>query len=293
MIRTQLQQSPITWNPQHVHSHQDEKAPFGEIPLDAQGNVLADYLTAKGHQQTSEWPAQLLPGEPWRVSIRGVSVGGEVLQTIREYIFRERVKLKWAQIFHISSDLASEVMWDFFFRRWKQHTRDSRIWWTKFASRTHPIGRNLVRRRHSNVGKCPCCGEDEGPDHLVQCSHARIKEQFVTFRRDILSNFRAILDPVLLLGVVHLVEGFRRGLLVYTDKWTSDMHNLFVQQFCLGQGPFFSGLWLRQWDTIQQAYLAGNNRKQQPSTGLVMIITSVQRFIRALWDIRNDILHKS
>lgn len=65
MIHYQLQLSPIQWRPQHIRGHQDTSNPFRDLSLAAQGNVLADFLTANGHKRYLEWPVDLLPGESW------------------------------------------------------------------------------------------------------------------------------------------------------------------------------------------------------------------------------------
>jgi hypothetical protein len=50
--------------------------------------------------------------------------------------------------------------------------------WTKYYSRILPVGVNLKRRRHSDGDLCPCCGECEEHDHIMQFTHPEMESAF-------------------------------------------------------------------------------------------------------------------
>lgn len=146
------------------------------------------------------------------------------------------------------------VLGTFFYGSWEAKNRDRRIWWTKFASRVHAIGRNLVRRNHAGSAKCPCCGEEESPDHLLRCTHEEITNAFHRHINRLYGKLRGSVDETLIEGIKAILLGFRTGRIVYHPGWNDQYFRFLVTQFRLGQGPFQAGLWLCRWQNYHEEF---------------------------------------
>lgn len=217
------------------------------LPLSAQGNIIADMLATQAHGRLPEWPIKPLPGEPWQCSVDGNQWGGNLLRHVNEYIIKERVQTKWVQVFGLHEDQAQLCDWDIFYRIWEHKTRDRCIWWTKFSTRVHVIGRNLLRRNHMGTSKCPCCGEEETPTHLLKCTHDQIQGLYEKFHKGFIWQMTGVIGTDMVLGICTIMKGFRTGLIAYQPQLEGEFFQFLVRQFWLGQGAFLAGLWLQCW----------------------------------------------
>lgn len=83
--------------------------------MEAQGNAVAHLIANHAHQCETQWPIGLLPGEPWRLSIHGQPLGGNVLQQVQESITTPRAKRKWIDVLSIPPEVVDKCMWHLFF----------------------------------------------------------------------------------------------------------------------------------------------------------------------------------
>lgn len=130
--------------------------------------------------------------------------------------------------------------WKAFYRSISSHPQHIRIQLTKYNAKLLPVGRNLLRRKHSASDLCPCCGQEEDHLHIIRCKHeemvAALQEHIVSIK-EWLSNGTSsdIAD-----GVLALLCDF---LSPYSgDEEGGDSTLEHQQRLLLGQKAFFAGL---------------------------------------------------
>lgn len=236
-IRHALRESTISWKYAHVKGHQDTKIAFPNLDYIAQGNVIVDYLAS---QQRQVSPPRYST-QAWVPEVNGIPVAGNTESQLMEQIYRPLMKERWGTLFGISPREWSNIEWELFFRSVSTQQKQIQPFMTKYNARLLPVGQNLKRRRHSESDRCPCCGEQETHEHLLQCTHREMEDTFRETVNDILTYLQGGSHNIVRKLILGLLEYFRSKNDADND---SQLGELYESQKALGHRAFFAGLWI-------------------------------------------------
>jgi hypothetical protein len=289
-IRHEISTSPITWHFHHVKGHQDSLLPFPQLPYPAQGNVLADKVATMAYAST---PGQvpLTRQEPWTLAIGADRIVGDLPRRMMTCIYKPIMTDRWGKIFHIPDDTKGFYDWDTFYRHLALIPSKDQRWITKYNSRLLPVGINLKRRRHSQTAACPCCGEEEDHDHLIQCTHPDMTHTFHELYEEICSLLHQQADPTVAHTVLFLLQYYRCPS-NYSPEQTGEQLPTLTRHL-IPNGAFFAGLWPRQWLVLQMTYHATHKIKRKAQRWIINLIRQIQNIPKAMWGVRNRILHNT
>jgi hypothetical protein len=118
---------------------------------------------------------------------------------------------QWSTMFGISLLGQATIDWELFFHSISTQAKHVQPFMTKYNSRVLPVGINLKRRRHSDSAVCPCCGEHETHEHLIQCSHSKMEQAFNDSVADIPTILTQGTSEDVGNSIIRLLEYFRTG----------------------------------------------------------------------------------
>ena len=175
-IRYQIRKSPITWIPRHVRGHQDDQEC---IQLDdwAKANVEADKMAEKywtAWYQDPQIPRQRprpprMPGEGWRIKIKGRPITQKVEEQIHEHAWYDRMMTYWEKRTRIQPGLHEHVAWDHYNGALKQLIRSKRQWVHKHHCGWEGTNYMMFHWKQRATSQCPRCPEVETHRHIMRC----------------------------------------------------------------------------------------------------------------------------
>jgi exonuclease III len=289
-IRTALRHSPIKWRYCHVKGHQDSKQPFSRLDYAAKGNAIVDHLASTKRRESRDNVGN--DKGLWVPSINGQDICGELPNRAKNIIFRPQMISFWQNTLGISNQHVPGCEWDLFFRSISAHAapniNHSVI---KYNARILPVGRNLLRRKHSLSSSCPGCGiEEEDHDHLILCSH---DDMVQTYQQEVDALAEWLSHSTtrdLRLSILFLLQNYR---LAPSDTVPPFPTAMAAVQYELGSRAFFAGVWHQSWLHHQDAYHHRIKTRRSASTWLIQLIQKVQTIPIRLWHTRNNLLHKT
>jgi hypothetical protein len=289
-IRSAVATSPIQWKHYHVKGHQDSTGDFRALPYRAKGNVLADYFATKAYNDHPTG-TQNQPVPKWTLTVNDTPISGNIQRRMKTEIFKPIMTHRWATIFQIREDQRNTCDWGTFFKNIESQSDRECHWNTKYYARLLPVGTNLKRRRHSTTAACPCCGEEEDHDHIIQCRHIQMDTTFDELYDEITDYVDQHANHDVAHGICFLLKHFRSPAELPSDLETTSPH--IHNQLDLGQGAFFAGLWIHQWLQLQELYHVEHGIKRHAQKWIIHLMHRIQQIPKAMWMTRNQILHKT
>ena len=292
LIRYHLAQSPIKWRGQHIKGHQDSKVPYEDLDIIAQGNVDADHYAAVEMDRERDIDTRIIIGSPWALEHEGKKVSGDIEKRIRYLVHEKKMKEYWRNKFGLTEEQQNTISWDSFLKTNQLNDEWVQIWMAKYNSRIGGVRKNLQRRNHASEGTCPCCGEIEDTDHILQCSNEDIQEVYEEKMNDIQQWMENTTDSEIAEGLKAVSAAFRTNTPLDLSKCKDRMVKAAAeQQFQLGRRAFIGGWWSKRWITLQQFYYTANGKRNKPYLWMARAIKKFQEMIRDIWFERNEQLH--
>jgi len=290
LIRDTLRRSPITWHFQHIKGHQDNHQNLRSLSIEAQGNVLADLLASRQLADCTSF--QDHDSDPsWTLRINGSLVCGNINFRLNHEIHKLTTVRKWTQLLCPNFGSPNMLNWAGFFNTWSHHPSHMHIQLVKYNTRSLPVGKNLKRRRHSEHDCCPCCGEIEDHDHILQCTHREMSNTF----EEIYDGLSAWMDtniPDNISGAVkHLIKEYRqhKDNSLHQD---SPCHLLQLQR-AVGSRAFFAGLWIKGWEDALEEWHEAKGSRRSAMKWITQLKCRIQLFPISMWKTRNQLVHTS
>ena len=288
-IKQAIMTSPIKWQGIHVLGHQDKDLEFKLLDLVAQGNVLVDHM-ANQHLLQNERRADEPTKLTWIPYIGEQTVSGNTEKTIINAIYRPRMILYWSSVFVIPNSMQTLCNWDLYFRSIRTQNPRDRYTIMKYNTRILPVGKNLKRRKHANHDACPCCGEYEDHDHLIQCTHPEMEQAYNAHLEIIHTFLLQDASVEIRTGIMQILRLFRKGVNLNDSH---DYSAIVSWQYETGMRAFMAGLWLREWSSIQSEHFSELCPRRSSDLWLIRLMHLVQSIPRYMWKTRNQILHRS
>jgi len=217
-------------------------------------------------------------------------VSGNTDKTIIRVIYKPRMIAYWARVYNIPTASQSLCNWDLYFRSIRTQNPCDRYTIMKYNTQLLPVGKSLKRRRHSDHDLCPCCGEQEDQDHLLQCQHPEMEKVFREHLETIHTFLLCDASTEIRTGVIKLLLLFRTG------EDFDDSHEyseIVYRQHELGMRAFVAGLWLRDWSRIQSDHFLELCSRRSSDLWMIRLLHLVQALPNYMWKMRTQILHKS
>ena len=296
MIRFHIANSPIKWKHRHVKGHQDDSVPYDELDVISQANVDVDNLAKielRRDRQVRE--ESVLLGQCWRLKIKckDEHIQGNIEQELRSVIYEERMKKLWAKKFDMNRNITNEE-WTLLNKVNSTHSDWEHLFMVKYSMGLLPTKLNMVRRKHDDDEKCPCCENIEDTDHILKCQSKPIDEVFSTEVEILKQYLQNITSWEMKGAVIELINSFREGRApAIHHNWNSTVADLVQEQYELGQRAFLSGLWIMRWTKEQTNFQKTQKSRKHGITIITSIIKKVQKLIREMWYGRNEELHNN
>lgn len=150
---------------------------------------------------------------------------------------------------------------------------------------------NLKRRRHSQTEACPCCSEDEDHNHIISCQHTLMSQTFDELYSEVQTLLNQSAAPGIENDICLLLHIFCDPTTVPTN--TEELGSSIHGQLQLGQGAFFAGLWTHDWIQRQEIFHQQLRTPRAAQRWIVSLIQKIQQIPKAMWKIRNQILHNN
>lgn len=289
-IREAIRKSPIGWRYRHVKGHQDDSRKFQELDVDAQGNVLVDYLASRKLRERMTAELTHLPSqEPWMLFIAGKQICGNVDKRLHIEIFKPLMRAKWTSIFRLDEQQAARCEWSIFFRSLNNFPSHRLITLIKYNARLLPVGVNLKRRRHAMTSTCEYCQTEETHEHLISCNHPDVETVFADILHEVHTWLLLHTSASIAEDIIAVTQTFRQG----SDHRSVAEHpsDRVRDQVLLGPSAFFAGLWTECWIRDHRQHYTDIKSRKDPSTWLTRIINRIQTIPLEMWAIRNKIRH--
>jgi hypothetical protein len=286
-IRNLIRISPILWGYKHIKGHQDAHRPFKDLDCLAQGNSIVDHLASNKLKEQLVNPRMPKP-HTWLPCIGGKVIRGDLSSRIRYGVFRPMMEDRWLHMTGVPPLHKTRCDMNSFFHSLAE--QPSRIYFTliKFNAHLLPVGKNLLRRKHSNQGTCPGCGSFEDHEHLLTCTHQEMTTQYKTLSEDINDWLANTTSHYIRNAIMGLLAIFRHDQ--HTDL-NENNNALYTMQLQLGRNAFFAGIWHTDWLLLQEQYHTDHKIKRSSAIWLVQLIKKIQVIPIQLWSTRNSILH--
>jgi hypothetical protein len=159
----------------------------------------------------------------------------------------------------------------------------------KYHTHLLPVGKNLLRRKHSYTGTCPGCGGVEDYDHLLQCENPEMTDTYAQQCDELETWLNNTTSESLSHSVMTLLHSFRS---LNPNPHQNHLPLVSLQQQ-LGRQAFFAGLWHTSWLTYQEAFHQSNWIKHSATQWILNLIRRIQQLPIHMWRTRNDILHST
>jgi hypothetical protein len=286
-IRKAIATSAIQWKFHHVKGHQDSHCPFSQLDYYAQGNAMVDHL-ASLQIRAGGRPATQVEPTPWIPVMNNQPISGELPTRLRYNICRPIMESRWSAIVGIPEDCYNRCLWDIFFR--SLQSQPTRLYHSiiKYNARLLPVGKNMLRRKHSQHGTCPGCGAFEDHDHLLICHHPEMQSAYDTDYEDLRKWLDDTTSNTLKTSVLSLLQLFRAGE-PHQDQ--QSLSSLVTAQYNMGSRAFFAGIWHDSWLHHQDIFYRQNRIQRSSTIWLIHLLHRIQIIPIHMWQARNLILH--
>jgi hypothetical protein len=296
MIRFHLESSPLTWRHKHVKGHQDNDIKYEELDIVSQANVDVDNLAKiELERNRAIDDTQVLLGQCWRLrhKVTREVIQGSTESVLRRIIYENKMKKTWKTKFSIQRDITKEE-WNLMKKFNKSHNEEEHLFSVKHALGILATKKNMVRRKHDDNDKCPCCDLVEDTEHILKCKSTTQQDTYSIERESLDIFLQQVTTWELREAILELIQSFRDSKEpTIARRWSIRTSEMTREQYDLGQRAFFSGLWIDKWVKAQDEFQTEKKRRTQGMTVIVKITRRVQKIIREMWHNRNDELHRN
>ena len=286
-IRNAVANSPIKWKFGHIKGHQDANCSFEKLDSLAQGNIIVDYLAS---QALASCPRSSLTSVPnWLPVAHGQIISGELASQVRHIIYKPLMIDMWARKFGIPHEQIPLCQWPIFFRSLSSQPNKHSYNILKYHAHLLPVGKNLLRRKHSQVGTCAGCGDFEDHDHLITCTNPEMTTTYEQAVENIDSWLTITTSEDIKDSVLALLRSFRRA----SEATISLLLPLAHSQSRISRQAFYGGVWHISWLHAQAQFHQLTKNRRSAEFRLIQLLHKVQLIPIHMWDTRNAILHSA
>jgi hypothetical protein len=168
-------------------------------------------------------------------------------------------------------------------------------WVTKHVHHFGPVRYNLFRHKEWSSPICPLCPHIETSFHEWTCPseyQATFHHQRIAEFTDWLSHFPT--DPDITTAMVqHISKWLESQPHVPIRGLHQDIQEVLTKQDDIGWELPFTGIWHRDWITVQQQYLQFKGSKQTSKLWLSAVIRHTLQLAFDLWERRNQVIHET
>lgn len=169
-----VQDSPIQWNPVHVHGHQDRKIRdshrrLAELNCEMDARAKLFYRHLRLCMPISDAPQIPIYNEGWTVWSGETKLPSPSRVCLYEAIQDPITQLYWVRHQRFSHDARAAIDWDVTAAGMKALQPARRRWISKHASSNCGVGKTLVKWKYQDDDKCPRCRAPEDTTHVLRC----------------------------------------------------------------------------------------------------------------------------
>ena len=300
VIRTQVEESPVTWKYKHVKGHQDDDMKEGKT-LDswAKANILADkradeYWRRRHGTGNRERPKPpVMQGEGWRLTIGGRTITMKVDEMIHKRVYRKMTAEYWKKKRRINPGTFHKVQWKQYKGALKTLPSNKRQWVHKHHCGFEGNNYMMHKWRKRTTPHCPSCAEVETHRHIMQCQSRRATEEYGKQERKFEQWLSQTTSSDLKELILQHVRAYREQEEVEKDEtWNDEIHELWKAQNALGKHAFTEGCLVKEWEAHQKRYLIDTASKKSPGRWVRELIKKMWTICWDMWESRNDEVHK-
>ena len=282
-IKTQLGISKIKWRMIHIKSEINNKW------KQTSEELLKNYKTI--FPKNNEIGTSLILGEKWRIV--NFKINNETLENdIREHLYENKMKKRWKQRLKLEQWEFDETSWDNFRQINKRNKAWKKIFISKYNSGILGTMKNLKRRKHSEIDKCPNCGAVETETHIFKCPAVIISDEYELQMENLSQLLKTTTSVHIQEGIKKLLNHFRQSERIeFTTGFPEEIKKIVRQQASLGLKATLGGFWHKEWIVYQKEYYKRFKLRYSAKAWLANTVSSIQDILFNLWIARNNNLH--
>ena len=308
---------PIVWKGIHVKGHLDDHHRWSDLSRVEQLNVQMDFMAKDfwAHTYTPSLTdgietvppplSHAIHNEGWTIWEK--SSGNKIIQADRNSLYsilsKPSLLSYWTHSHQddqlprrLHPDTISLIDWPLVQKHMVQLSIADRRFTTKHASSQCGVGTTLVLWKKQDDDHCPCCGNSETSEHVIQCPDPRSTQCFnksIQSLRHVLNELQT--DPAIRDALIHNIEAWRDGSPPPYNPSRS-IQEVVEAQTSIGWQHLFTGLPAMGWVSLQDQFyrrISDGKRCRSGTTWMLALLKQLTRVHRALWKHRNEIKHKS
>ena len=293
IINELWESSPYSIVKEHVYGHRDDIArPLTPLEalncwMDTLAKRIALHHINHHHHHPPYQPTSLGFGT---IQINGTTVSSRVQQSLYYYILQDKL-FQW--ICKNSSPVIQAPTT-------KNHTFSTKIFVTKWISKSLPTGSNLVKRKHRQFSNCPICNTyNEDLIHLVTCNHEPTSTLRLHLINDILKWMTSTKTHpnIISLYSIGLPSFFKDPNFIPQQQhpiFSDDQYvnSALSSQIHIGWMNSLSGFISEEIVTLQLHYKNISSRRSSSSWAKHLTL-HLWQMLHKLWIHRNNILHQT
>ena len=300
VIKHALEQSPITWEYQHVKGHQDDD---GTNTLDewATANIETDEMADKYWRnrfgpaaiaRERPRPAQM-PGEGWRLTL-GTRTAVHTIETLLyEHTYKDRMMAYWARQGRINNGAQDKASWKHYKGALQLLPRARRQWVAKHHCGYEGNNYKLHQWKQRTSSQCPRCQETETHRHIMRCQSATATDVYTNRERNFAQWLKGTTSGDIRRAVLRHLRAYRDNTVAETEEWWSEpARRASDAQLVLGPNAFPEGLVVAEWQEVQERYIQDRQLKRDSGRWTRELIKRMWDICWDLWDSRNAEVHR-
>ena len=291
------QKTSIKWIRKHVKGHQEDHRPIAELDKWALANIEVDKMAEEfWKQHFSRRPQRVrigkMPGEGWRLLIRGTPIITDVEDTIYAHRYKKRCTDYWARKQRTLPGAGEEVDWELYGEAIKITPRAKQQWTHKHFCGFEANNYMLKKYGERTDDKCPRCDEIETHTHIVQCQSPGAQKAFDASMGNYGAWLTSTSSPAMAQAILEFMHAYRNTRpLEFQPQWSQKVKRACEQQLAIGTRACIEGCLHPAWERIQSDYLTHIGSKKNARRWMRELILKTWLVSWDLWDSRNDIVH--
>jgi len=294
-----VQQSPIDWNPVHVHGHQDRKVKDSHRRLSAlncEMNAQAKlfYWHFSSVLPTLEAPQLPIHNEGWTVWSGDIKLPSPSRECVYAAIQDPITELYWIRHKRFSFDARLAIDWDTCAAGMQALQPARRRWIAKHVSSNCGVGTTLVKWKYQDDDRCPRCRVPEDTTHVLWCTANGANEVW----NESIAKLTAYLQKT------HTHPGIQESLLTNLHRWRhgaftlsnfqeNEVNSATTSQSSIGWKNLMEGLPSTSWRHLQQCYYHRHNSRRSSKRWAKGLFVHLHHLAWNQWEHRNKIKHDS
>ena len=292
-----VQDSPITWNPVHVHGHQDRKVRDAHrrlallnCEMDARAKLFYRHLRAL--LPTMEAPQIPIHNEGWTVWSGDLKLPSPSRECLYEAIQDPVTQLYWIRHQRFSFDARLAIDWETCAAGMKALQPARRRWIAKHASSNCGVGKTLVTWKYQDDDRCPRCRLPEDTTHVLRCTAKGANDVW----NESITKLTAYLQktythPGLQESLLTSLHRWRHNSFTFANFAEEKVNRAVTSQSSIGWKNLLEGLLSASWRQLQQRYYHREGCRKSSKRWAKGLFVQLHHLAWNQWDHRNKIKH--